>query len=448
MIDFQIETNGNMKYLVMELPENVMCDTLGIGMLQNNDIPGLLPVVKENDHISNYLTYQIASYYVPLAQELLVPMNRKAFLTIIKKVLETALLLEDYMMEPGFLLLSPEYIYYNKEKLDIKLIYYPLLMNAHEFQVKNFVKEMIMNMEFNTSEDNTYIAKIINILNSKSVIAIEEVLEEIHSLIALTPATEYKMSDMQPIYPEKKQENLVSNIDFEDTPTLVLNHLDEDFVPEKKEDKPEHSQIPNRNMSSARNNIKIPSLKPVALEIGEVDDEIEYAEEPVKKRWSLFGKREKKENKDEEKNISISSSLPEPMQIQRRYVEDETVVLGMPMVADSEETTQLYQDEHIPTIRATLIKRNTREKINISKDIFKVGKEKSKVDYCIINNTAVSRTHADIIYQQERFFIMDNNSLNHTFVNGEQIPSNQPVPLIDHAIICFANEEFEFIVSS
>lgn len=56
----------------------------------------------------------------------------------------------------------------------------------------------------------------------------------------------------------------------------------------------------------------------------------------------------------------------------------------------------------------------------------------------------VSRSHADIISRSGRYFIMDLNSKNRTFVNGMPIPAQQEVEIHNGDAIRLANEEFEF----
>lgn len=91
-----------------------------------------------------------------------------------------------------------------------------------------------------------------------------------------------------------------------------------------------------------------------------------------------------------------------------------------------------------------LIRTKNGEKIYINKPFFRIGKEKSYVDYFIGDNTAVSRSHANIVTNNNQFFIVDTNSTNHTFVNGSMIQSNINTPIKHGDKIRLGNEEFEF----
>lgn len=94
-----------------------------------------------------------------------------------------------------------------------------------------------------------------------------------------------------------------------------------------------------------------------------------------------------------------------------------------------------------------LIRLSNYERVDVNKPSFRIGKEKSYVDYFVMNNSAVSRIHADIITRDGRYFIKDNNSTNRTFVNGSVIPFEQEVEIFDGDAIMLANEAFEFHVN-
>ena len=109
------------------------------------------------------------------------------------------------------------------------------------------------------------------------------------------------------------------------------------------------------------------------------------------------------------------------------------------------ETTVLNGTQQTKTkIMPFLIRYKNNEKIMLNKPIFRIGKEKSYVDYFIGDNTAVSRSHANIIDRGGRYFVVDTNSTNHTFVNGKIIQSNTETEIKQGDKISFGNEEFEF----
>lgn len=122
----------------------------------------------------------------------------------------------------------------------------------------------------------------------------------------------------------------------------------------------------------------------------------------------------------------------------------ETTVLGGG--AGIGETTVLSATEVLqPTqIKPYLIRAKNNEKIVIDKPVFRIGKEKSYVDYFISDNTAISRSHVNIVSRDGEYFVVDTNSTNHTYVNGRMIQSNVETKIDHNMQLRLANEEFEF----
>ncbi len=94
-----------------------------------------------------------------------------------------------------------------------------------------------------------------------------------------------------------------------------------------------------------------------------------------------------------------------------------------------------------------LIRKHGNEKIVITKDLFCIGKEERYADYIVSDNAAVSRMQAEITKNNGEYFIADQDSLNHTYVNGNIISPYIPVQLKDGDRISFADDEYEFCES-
>lgn len=114
--------------------------------------------------------------------------------------------------------------------------------------------------------------------------------------------------------------------------------------------------------------------------------------------------------------------------------------------SDDDPTVLLPNNNYVAYLYPKLLRKKTNETVCISKSAYRIGKEKSNVDYCISNNSAISRLHAIIYCKEGRYFIVDTLSTNHTFVNGKIITSNQNYELLSGDIITLANEDFEFTI--
>ena len=96
---------------------------------------------------------------------------------------------------------------------------------------------------------------------------------------------------------------------------------------------------------------------------------------------------------------------------------------------------------------AYLIRKKNGEKIMINSQNFAIGKERRRVNYCISDNTSVSRYHAVITKKGSDYYVADQKSSNFTFVNGVQLSPYQETLLTDRSTLKLSDEEFEFHIS-
>lgn len=120
----------------------------------------------------------------------------------------------------------------------------------------------------------------------------------------------------------------------------------------------------------------------------------------------------------------------------------DTTVLGGGSIGETTVLNAVPQAAQI--VMPHLIRAKNNEKIMLNKPVFRIGKERSYVDYFVADNTAVSRSHANMISRDGEFFIVDTNSKNHTYVNGTMIQSNAETKIVHGDKIRLANEDFEF----
>lgn len=93
---------------------------------------------------------------------------------------------------------------------------------------------------------------------------------------------------------------------------------------------------------------------------------------------------------------------------------------------------------------ASLTRQVTGEKIELGKPSFVLGKNPEKSDYAVADNTNISRVHAVITTRNGRYYVMDQNSTNGTFINGRIIKAGQETEILPGDCLMLANEEFIF----
>lgn len=144
-------------------------------------------------------------------------------------------------------------------------------------------------------------------------------------------------------------------------------------------------------------------------------------------------------------NAQVNNVQATSMQVNNKSFEEEYDANATSLLEpeyDLEGTTILSQEPEYPY----LIRLNNKEKIIINKSIFRIGKDRYNTDYTVIDNSAVSRQHADIITKNGEYFIMDLGSTNHTYINGRIIYDKVEIKIENENVIKLGNEEFQFYI--
>lgn len=108
------------------------------------------------------------------------------------------------------------------------------------------------------------------------------------------------------------------------------------------------------------------------------------------------------------------------------------------------ETTVLSQMEY-KNIVPYLVRVRTKELIPIEKNEFVIGKA-SECDYIVVDNKRVSRNHCTLRISNGECYIRDNESTNHTYINGKLIQPGFDVMLNNDDYIRLGDEEFKYWV--
>lgn len=204
----------------------------------------------------------------------------------------------------------------------------------------------------------------------------------------------------------KTKENNVTGVVIEDD-------LEEFLAEKEREEKIEHHDESNFKI---KKNIKVNRATIVKstqdeIKAEDVEDEVEELEIPEEVE-------EVEEPEEETVNTSILSQA-----------------LG---------ATSVLKGASKVKINPYLIRTNTKERIMITKQNFKIGKASMGVDYSVKGNGAVSRSHATITNKDGNYYIKDNKSTNHTYVNDKMVADGESELLTHDCKIVLGDEEFTF----
>ncbi|RDU22817.1 DUF6382 domain-containing protein [Anaerosacchariphilus polymeriproducens] len=383
--DFTFETQGINTYMVYQIKNEDKIDSLTLGMLTNNKIPGIASVVFTQEENKKFIKYNISSK-VTVEQFFIGSISKKRLIGVFSSITSALIEAEEYMIERSEFLLDLSYMFVDVSSCEAVLVCLPIGQVVEEINLSRFFKNIMFSIQFDQTENCDYVAKIINYLNRTpdfELLEFKKILDEIKA----------ESKSLEP-FTAMQTQGLTSALSVSSSSVVV--------------------QPRNVNVQKSITGIETPDKK------SEKQDLLKE-----RKGWFSFGNRKKKDNLEEEKQ-QVRTIMPK-----QRINYGETTLLGTEPIQEKEAT-------------GNLIRMKTQEKIVVDKEIFRIGKEKSFVDYYISDNKAISRSHARLVKRNREYFIVDTNSTNHTYINGKIIPSNQEFLVPNGATIRLGNEEFKF----
>lgn len=547
MKDLYYENQGTTTYLVYKIKENDQIDTMTLGMLTNNRIPGLVPTTFTQMDKDKYIKFNVSAK-VSASQFLSGTVKRKQLLGMFRGITEAMAAAEDYMLDRNDILLNADYIFADVSTCESLLICLPVKasdggsplaeMAEKKEEPVEFFRNIMFTTRFDQTEDCGYVAGIMNYLNTTSVPDMREMKQMLEGLdrqtigTPLTPVQGQMMAQpggqsySQPMQDmaavgnvvpmpagkpvqnpagtvspkkakstakkaeksnqEKQPENPADN-----APEMTFMYLMQHYSKENKaiyDAQKEAKKQKNDKKSKANANVgfvvpgmdgtAVPPVQPTAPQSkpqvqavppqqSKVQKSVASPAQPVVQPQPTVTQVPPMQTQPQPTAMQVPpmqtqpqqpvmqvppmQSQPQPTAMQvppmqsqpQMPVMSETTVLVSPMIG---ETTVLVngqlpgQNQMIPF----LIRRKGNEKISLNKPVFRIGKERSYADYFIGDNTAISRSHANIVSRDGEYYLVDTNSTNHTFLNGQMIQSNVETKLAHGDTIRLANEDFEF----
>ena len=107
-MDFTYENQGTNTYLVYTISDEDVVDTMSLGMLTNNKIPGLATTLFTQMDAMKYIKYNVSAK-VSVRQFFSGAVNKKRLLGVFKGIANALLSAEDYMIDGNTILLDLDY---------------------------------------------------------------------------------------------------------------------------------------------------------------------------------------------------------------------------------------------------------------------------------------------------------------------------------------------------
>ena len=514
-MNFTYETQGTNTFLVYSVKAEESIDSMSLGMLTNNNIPGLAPTLFTQMDSDKYIKYNVSAK-ISVKQFFEGQVNKKRLLGVFNGIVNAMMSAEDYMIDTNTIILDLDYIFADVSSCDTVLICLPIIGTNSSTDLSAFFKNIMFSTQFDQTENCDHVAVIINYLNSAPIFSLSEfkkVLDGLNGPSSVQQPAVQKApvvnQPVQPPVPQKQPEKAQPKVPVQPQPTAiptqapvvkqpmpnipVQNKPNIPPVPEKTDspalkpnEKPmsffylmQHYNKENKAIYDAQKAAKkgasaktdapaIPNVpapkknKPISAapaapfavpgapanvgfavpgqpapavtpQSNTVSQTAPVSNAPVSKVETVPVKQP----------APVTSTFTPPVQPQGQSANfGETTVLGGGSIGETTVLNGAMQPTQ--TEMPHLIRTKNNEKIMINKPVFRIGKEKSYVDYFISDNTAVSRSHANIITREGKYLVVDTNSTNHTFVNGQMIQSNVETEIHHGDKIQLGNEDFEF----
>lgn len=485
---FTYENQGTNTYLVYEIKADDQIDSMSLGMLTNNKIAGFAPTFFTQMDAQKFIKYNVSAK-VSVKQFFNGAVNKKRLLGVFEGIVDGLLSAEDYMIDPSSIVLDLDYIFADVSTCEASLICLPVSSN-NATDLSMFFKNIMFSTQFDQTENCDHVAKIINFLNGSPVVSLtdfKKLLESIKAsaqpvqVTSTKPASTVQTQAVQPkVTPVETLPSAGQKAPEQKAKTSVnVPTANQPKVPPVPQ-----TQTSNAGTPAGQKSEKKMSMLDLLMHYSKENVEIYKAQRAADKGGAQPAAPKQASVKQPNKpGVTPSFAIPgqtapapsvastpaaqpasqsgaqpavqktvtpaqQPAYVPRQAPQGqaanfgETTVLGGGVIG---ETTVLTASNNpAQMIAPHLIRKKNNEKISLNKPVFRVGKERSYVDYFIGDNTAISRSHANFITRDGEYFVVDTNSTNHTFVNGTMIQSNVETAIAHGDTIRLANEDFEF----
>lgn len=437
-MEFYKKVISGTTYLSCDISSDTI-DEVSLGMLSNNKITGLLPLnlFEEDEKLS--LNYNISSK-LSLDEYLGGLVEKGKLIKTLIGIIDAILSAKEYMLEYKQFVPEMSRIYVEAESGELNLLFLPIEEYDNNYEISKFIKDVLFSIQFDLKTETNYVAEINNYLASATNLYLEDLKKFLENINRRDGVFTNKQINSTKIVENNINASKVS------IPNVapILDTANTNTKEQKAIKEPEKiSAVENLNIAKptvvAKKSFLIPgSEKPIQIS----ETKKESKKETKKGLFSLFGKKKEKEESEDNKikqdiqERDVMPYVPESM--------GETTVL---FASSFDETTVLSSSSFV-TLRGVLTRKSNGEVRYIEKFFFTLGKDKTNVDYFIDSNSTISRNHANIVCENNEYFIIDNNSLNHTYINGSQLIPNQKTKLNDGDTIVLANEVFTFNIAN
>lgn len=343
----------------------------------------------------------------------------------------------------SYLMRDTNYIYVEPDSLAVKCIMVPVKQDAlGQSDIPNFFRGIVSRMRFDEEDKDNYVARILTLINADH-----------YSNMKLKELVDAEMEKIGLFYTRdnglKKEADTPANADAQNKEIKVnrvgvMNNMRPQGMPPMGQPVPQpmNGQVPpmGQPIPQPMNGQRPPMGQPMPQPMNGQKPPMGQPVQPVMGRMPKPQAPEMPKPQAPEMPKPQAPEMPKPQvpEMPKPQVSE----MPKPQMPNGGLMGQLGGARPIPHF----IRKSTGEVINITKPEFVIGKSKTKADYTIENNSAISREHCTVIQRDGVNYIKDNNSTNHTYVNGVELQPGKETLLKHKTEVRMGDEEFTFLL--
>ncbi|WP_449537773.1 DUF6382 domain-containing protein [Ferdinandcohnia sp. Marseille-Q9671] len=415
-VDLHIENYGVSKFIFYKVPRELRVDFTEADKLKNNQVPGLLPCVVINKDDEAYFRYDMISE-VTLTQHFADKMTKEQLYSFFTNIVETLMEAERFGLNVNNFVFDENYIFIDNFSNRLILLYMPIKNNIFEkVSIREFFTTFLHSHSYDENDDLSFFVRLHNYFASMQEINLYALQKKLHELLVNKPASTKSFAKL-PIEDEEPQApNYYS-------PGSVENEV--------------KASAENGVITSEYSSKKVDKKTNQKLEI---EEEVQY------KRITRTELGEGNSLLAGGTSINIKPNLGSSISFEADELEEEeegTTVLTAYREPEEEEGTTALGVGRTLQQQPFLVATSTQEKIVVTKQAFKIGRDPHQADYTT-QNKVVGRVHAELVSENGEYFIVDQESRNGSYVNGVKLVPRNKVKIKHEDKIKLANEEFVF----
>ncbi|MEE0863267.1 MAG: FHA domain-containing protein [Lachnospiraceae bacterium] len=333
--------------------------------------------------------------------------TKKMFLDFVQEIIDIIKCCDKDMININNLDLQADRIFVEPQSKKVKCIFWPIVNNQQTKPIQIFFEKLPDDIRFNPYEDCKYIEVYKQFFDGTepfSIYSLERLVlrlqgkQSIAGLstpsISLSASSDYEQSDGR-----KKDEIKKINIEYD--PFSRVNNIE---------------TISNRNFAKYFSYY-------CSFCGNKISSQAKFCE--------LCGEKVKQE------------------EVQERSAKQDVLDYATTVLGDNTNGTSILGcEKNTELVAPILIRKNTGERFLVNKMNYKIGTDSLNCDLVLSGNSYVSRIHAEILANNNKYYLVDKNSTNKTYINGKIAQPEIATEICSGTEVRLGNEELIFQLNS